>query len=387
MRNATTFICLVGAIGATSCSTGELNVRPIKTALSTGSQPADFRVAEGYAQLALGNVGLAIEAYRKALREQPQSVEAMIGLATCYDRMGRADLSRRQYEMALAVDPANTEIYSLFAQSLEAQGQRDEAARVKTELAARVAAPEASREVPGSVPVLPPPPAQSVTVALAPPRSAPVAVERPEAMVPTALAPVTLAQPKAVTTKPSTPTQENRPMALAPKSSASASIERPVVLAPRPSAPASIARVFVERPAGAGMRLERLSLREVALVTRSEPRWEAKTVARTATSTTIRFEKKAQPAVILLNAARVQGLAARTRAYLAGRGFAAAKIGNAPAVRQRSTIVYGATDAERAERLAAQFGFALERRAGTRQGVIILLGRDAARNAALRLTA
>ena len=81
--------------------------------------------------------------------------------------------------MALAVDPANTEVYSLFAQSLDAQGQRDEAARVKTELAARVVAPEASREVPGSVPVLPPPPAQSVTVALAPPRSVPVAVERP----------------------------------------------------------------------------------------------------------------------------------------------------------------------------------------------------------------
>src|SRR4029450_1053994 len=92
-----------------------------------------------------------------------------------------SDLSRRQYEMALAVDPANTEIYSLFAQSLEAQGQRDEAARVKTELAARGVAHEAPREVPGSVPVLPPPPAQSVTVALAPPRSAPVAVEQPAA--------------------------------------------------------------------------------------------------------------------------------------------------------------------------------------------------------------
>jgi hypothetical protein len=128
----------------------------------------------------------------------------MIGMAACYDRMGRSDLSRRNYEMALAVDPANTEIYSLFAQSLEGQGQRDEAARVKTELAARVVAPEAPREVPGSVPVLPPPPAQSVTVALAPPRSAPVAVEHP----------------------------------------------------------------------AAAMRLERLSLREVALVTSPEPKWE-----------------------------------------------------------------------------------------------------------------
>jgi LytR cell envelope-related transcriptional attenuator/Tetratricopeptide repeat len=315
MKQASSFIALAIALGVAACSTGELNIRPIKTTLSAGRQPADIRVAEGNAQLALGNVGLAIEAYRKALREQPQSAEAMIGLANCYDRMGRTDLSRRQYELALAVDPANTQIYSQFAQSLDAQGQSDEAARVKTELATRVVAPEASREVPGSVLVLPPPPAQSVTVALAPPRSAPVAVEQ---------------------------------------------------------------------PVGGPVRLERLSLREVALVTRPAPRWEARTVARTATSTIIRFEKKAQPAVTLLNAARIQGLAARTRAYLASRGFAGTNIGDAPAVRGQSAIVYSPSDTARAERLAAQFGFALERREGAKAGVIVLLGRDAARDAALR---
>jgi hypothetical protein len=228
--------------------------------------------------------------------------------------MGRADLSRRHYEMALAVNPANTDTYSLFAQSLESQGQRDEAARVKTELAARVVAPEAPRVVPGSVPVLPPPPAQSVTVALAPPRSAPVAVERPVAT----------------------------------------------------------------------LRLERLSLREVALITQPEPTWEARAVAQTATSTTIRFERKVQPAVTLLNAARVQGLAARARAYLASRGFVGARIGDAPAVRKQSAILFSSADAARAQRLAAQFGFELERRGEDKGGLTILLGRDAAREAALK---
>jgi hypothetical protein len=312
MKQPKTILALAIAAATASCGGSELSVRPIKTVLAQGQQPVSFRVAEGNAQLALGNVGLAIEAYRKALRDQPDSVAAMTGLATCYDQMGRHDLSRRHYEMALAVAPANTDLYLLFAQSLEAQGQRDEAARVKTELAARVVAPEASREVPGSVPVLPPPPAQRVTVALAPPPSAPVAVERP-----------------------------------------------------------------------AGVRLERLSMREVVLVTAAQPRWEVKTVARTATSTTIRFDKKPQPRVTLLNAARVQGLAARTRAYLAVRGFSGAKIGDAPTVRRQSAIVYGSADSRRAERLAAQFGFALERQEGN-AGVVILLGRDAARDAALR---
>jgi hypothetical protein len=293
-----------------SCSAPGVDVRAIKSPLAQGQQPVNFRIAEGNSQLALGNVALALEAYRKALREKPDSVEAMVGMATCYDRMGRFDLSRRQMEMALAVAPANTELYSIFAESLEVQGKRDEAARVKAELAQRVVAPEAVREAPGSIPVLPPPPAPRVTVALAPSRSAPVAVE----------------------------------------------------------------------PLKAGVRLERLSMGEVALVTRPEPRWEARTVARTATSTTIRFEKKAAPIVTLLNAARVQGLAARTRAYLSARGFSGAKIGDAPVTRRFSVIQFAPSEQRRAERLAAQFGFALERQADAGSGVTVLLGRDAARD-------
>jgi len=318
MRGNQLILGIAAAIATVSCSgSGELSVRAIKGPLAAGQQPVSFRVAEGHSQLALGNVALALEAYRKALREDPQSVDAMMGIAVCYDKMGRFDLSRRHYEMALAVRPADTDVYALFAQSLEYQGKRDEAARVKIELATRVVAPEAAREAPGSVPVLPPPPTPSVTVALAPPRSAPVAVEH-------------------IT---------------------------------------------------AGVRLERLSMGEVALITRPEPRWEATTVTRTATRTTIQFEKKVAPAVTLLNAARVQGLAARTKAYLSMRGFSGARIGDAPAVRRQSAILYAPSEQRRAERLAAQFGFALERQPNAKDGVVVLLGRDAARDRSLRSNA
>jgi len=313
-RGPLTILGVAVAVGTVSCSAGDVSVRPIKSSLAAGQQPVRFRVAEGHSQLALGNVALALEAYRKALREDPQSVDAMMGIAVCYDRMGRFDLSRRHYEMALAIRPADTDVYALFAQSLDVQGKRDEAARVKSELAARVVAPEAAREAPGSVPVLPPPPAPSVTVALAPPRSAPVAVEHSTAPV----------------------------------------------------------------------RLERLSMGEVALITRPQPRWEAKTVARTATRTTIQFEKKVAPAVTLLNAARVQGLAARTKAYLSMRGFAGARIGDAPTVRRQSVILYAPSEQRRAERLAAQFGFSLERQPNGKDGVVVLLGRDAALDRSLR---
>lgn len=317
MKKRLSVLAATAAFGAVSCSTGGIDVRAIKQPLASGQQPVDFRIAEGNSQLALGNVGLALEAYRKAWREKPDSVEALVGMATCYDRMGRYDLSRHNFEMALAAAPGNAELYSLFAASLDQQGRRDEAARVKSELAARVVAPEAVREAPGSVPVLPPPPAPSVTVALAPPRSAPVAVEKPVA----------------------------------------------------------------------SLRLERLSMGEVALVTKTEPRWEASTVTRTASTATIRFERKAASPVKLLNAARVQGLAARTRSYLAARGFKGTVIGDAPVLRGQSVILFAPADQRRAERIAAQFGFALQRQDSAKEGVVVLLGRDAARDRSLRLTA
>ena len=91
MNPKTSLSILIAAIGAVSCSSGGIEVRSIKTPLAEGRQPADIRVAEGNSQLALGNVGLAIEAYRKALRENPESVDALMGLAQCYERMGRAD--------------------------------------------------------------------------------------------------------------------------------------------------------------------------------------------------------------------------------------------------------------------------------------------------------
>ena len=60
------------------------------------------------------------------------------------------------------------------------------------------------------------------------------------------------------------------------------------------------------------------------------------------------------------------------------------RIGDAPAVRKQSVILFSAADAARAERIAAQFGFALERREGAERGLTILLGRDAAREIASR---
>jgi len=178
MNKASAAVIALGSLAMVSCTAGQqVEVRQIKGPLKTGLQPADVRIAEGHSQMALGNVGLAIEAYRKALRDDPANIEALLGMAAAYDRMGRFDLSRKHYEMALALQPSQSATYDQLAASLQMQGRADEAARVKTEIAVRDAAPEVLPAVPGSVPVLPPPPAQSVTAASPAPPVAPVDVE------------------------------------------------------------------------------------------------------------------------------------------------------------------------------------------------------------------
>ena len=74
----------------------------------------------------------------------------------------------------------------------------------------------------------------------------------------------------------------------------------------------------------------------------------------------------------------VEGLAARTRQLLEARGWRRIEIGNAPATARRSALLYPARRRGEAERLANQFGFALQRRQGSNATLTLHLGSDAA---------
>ena len=124
-----------------------------------------------------------------------------------------------------------------------------------------------------------------------------------------------------------------------------------------------------------GTRLERLAAGEVALVTSDRSPWIARKVAATPRSVTVRFERRAP--MVVLNAARVAGIAARTRDYLARRGFSGARIGDAPAIRRQTMILYPERARKQAERIAAQFPFPARLVPGDGP-LTLLVGRDAA---------
>ena len=302
----------------------------LKIRATSASVQADG-IAESETRLALGNVALALEGFRKVLRDQPDSIRALTGVAQSYERMGRADLSRKWFEKALAAAPNDPMVLNQFAAFLARHGNSAEASSVRHEA---IVAAAAARPTGAGLPK-------------APQSAAPVDAAEPE---PSASVTVALPPPKPVQ-----------------------SAKTANAFAPASTRPAR---------AIAGPHLERLSLGEVALVTRGEPVWRGQLVSSTSRSATFRWVE-ARPVARLLNAARNEGLAARTRAVLAERGWRRLEIGDAAAVRDNTLVLYPAFRQGTAARLARQFGFTHLRRFDGNE-IVVLLGRDAAKLKALR---
>lgn len=368
------------ALAMTACSSddGAFRPRPISAASAVaGNHPLEFRLAEARAQLALGNVALALEIYRKALREAPDSSAALGGIAHCYDRMGRFDLSRRYHELALASAPDDERLYEALATSLDLQGRSQEAATIRREAGQRLAPRQAEIDVQ--------------------PGESSLQDQQAEAALPM---PVAAAVPPAGQPASASQAHDGPAVAIAAPSPQASSTEhaadvaaRSVTVAlgsPRPAAPA------VSRPASAdrraGPRLERLSLGEVALVTTARPIWQPRFVERSRLRTTISFgapirrplvpgarSTAAAPTVVLLNGARSSGLAARTRARLAASGWRRLAIGDSLRTSDVSMIRYPAAQQALASRLAVQFRFPLRHERSASGPITVILGRDAAR--------
>ncbi len=118
------WLLAIVALGVAGCaSEGKLEIRAVGQQSSAAGQPVPVRIALAQGHLSLGNVGLALEEFRRALREQPDSVVALAGIAHCYEQMGRFDLTRRYYEQALAIAPGEPALSLALAASFERQGK------------------------------------------------------------------------------------------------------------------------------------------------------------------------------------------------------------------------------------------------------------------------
>lgn len=499
-RGGKSWVAAAGLLAAgCAADNGQLQIRAIADPGSKLRQGnGDLAAARG--QLLLGNVGLALEAFRKLQRAQPENVDVLAGIAECYSAMGRNDLARANYEAALAIEPRNSELLRGFAAVLDRSGQhadtaevRREAARVQTvpraavnaaaiaELpaepateSARMVADRATVRLPAAqpmeklrdtasnlltaardefqieAPAVPPSrpsqrgPAQqlsnSVTVPLPPARPAPIRAGKTPEVLTTGRAGAGDASPASSVPLPEHQTARalsNSVTVRLPPARPAPSLRSPVVnllsvvredfevAAPVLSPPArkqpaavlpggvtvqlpparsaarlrdrvtNVLAVAAEvriapaptpaRTGTGGPRLERLSPGEVALVTTTEPIWRRPAAPPVRTSATVQWiplQKAARPNVLVLNAARFQGVAGRARTVLADRGWRRIQIGDARTTREKSVVLYPAHRSVLGRGLAAQFGFAA-RLSPDVEVPTLLLGRDAA---ALRFT-
>ncbi|MBW0144066.1 CHAT domain-containing protein [Sphingomicrobium clamense] len=137
MMAKTGMLAATTALALAACAGPQVEVRQIASPLSQEDISVADRLGEAHAMMRMGNVGLAIESYRKALRKSPRSALAHVGMARAYDRMGRYDLSLDHYQVALALSPEDPSMYAALSASLRAQGRPVDAARVMAEGRAR----------------------------------------------------------------------------------------------------------------------------------------------------------------------------------------------------------------------------------------------------------
>jgi hypothetical protein len=324
----------------------------------------DLAIARG--QLRLGNVGLALEAFRKVQRERPLDPAALAGIGDCYSAMGRLDLAQSNYEAALALAPKSPALLNGLAQVLERAGRRARAIAVRVE-----AAVAAMPVVLGG---------GADRSAAAEPDAEPVRADAPVGEMGTGSITVSLppVRPLERLHADSAGLRQQLPDFDASPLSSSVTVALPPVV------PAPALRRAAVRPATAaephgGRRLERLSPGEVALVTSGKPLWRAAPKARMA-SASVRWLPLApsgpRPNVQVLNAARSQGLAASARAVLMDRGWRRIEIGDADRVQRESVVLYPKERAALARSLAAQFGIGTRMVEGDQ--LILVLGRDKA---------
>ena len=266
MNGGTKAALLVSCLTIVGCSAGTsmVKVRAIADPSAVLSRGGD-EVAVARGQLLLGNVGLALEGFRKAQRANPSDPAAPQGIGDCYAAMSRFDLAQSNYEAALALAPHDRGLLLGLADIFDREGKPALAiaARAEATIVPQAAPAPASRVAPAEVrAVAPPHPAAApqATRAVQVAASRPVAVttktvEQPRPSVGSitvelpAARPVAMEAPAAPSKpQPGPATSEPAEMAAAyalPPAPPVAFAEQPLTAA---SAPPSIGSITVELP-------------------------------------------------------------------------------------------------------------------------------------------
>lgn len=319
---------------AWGCATSSgLQVRQVSSTAVAPSGGA--AMAQGRMLYSRGEYALAIDQFRRVVRENPELPDGYNALASSYDMIGRFDLARLNYEMALARAPSDGRIYRNMARSLRMQGRDHEA----EELLAEFRAIDTTVQTTAAVPA---------------PDMAPATAIQSEA-------PAQLAEaPPAATPVPAVISPVAPVVAIAP----------PVVTPPATALPSQpVARgtqlvVNLDPPKPAV---------QTAPATNASPTLTGRTV-KVALDAPPQVRSAALSAIRILNAGATKGAARRMQGYLA-QGGVPASIGDANRKLAQSWIVYPRSRRAEAMELQRRLPFSARAIADNRvDRVTVLIG-------------
>ena len=131
MNRKAMVIALVIATAACGPAARKVAIQPINNDAGMAAQDA---LARGDILFSRGEHALALDAYRRGMRKDPANARALNGVAVSYAAIGRHDLAREFFELALARAPGDERIHRNFARSLRAEGRRGEADALMAQL-------------------------------------------------------------------------------------------------------------------------------------------------------------------------------------------------------------------------------------------------------------
>jgi len=319
---------LLLTVSAMGCTHSKLAVRALPAPESASMADA-ASLAKGRMLFARGEFALAADAFQKAARYDPKSADAYNGLAASYDQLGRYDLSRRYYELALAQAPEDGRVLRNFARSMLRQGNQLAARKLIAEAAAldQDGASQAAEQAQPQPSAPTPAPAQQASAEPASPSAVTVSIA-PEPLP--AAAPVTMAN--------------------------SPSLFQRVA--------ATVLDVFPQSQSGVNVMLDAPA-----------PRAAPAPVPARASAPAI---TSSAPHLHIMNAVGRKRQAARMSSYLKQDGWATISTGDSRNKLMRSRILFGASDAAAARKLAATLPFQPRlQRMRNAPAMFLLLGRDA----------
>lgn len=123
MRSVAHLILAMAVAGPAAARGLPDDLKPRSTGVPASAIPGSDRLDEGRALLMASNPAQALSAFQVALAQAPQSVAALNGIAIAYDRLGRSDLARQHFEMALALEPDAADIAYNLGLALARAGQ------------------------------------------------------------------------------------------------------------------------------------------------------------------------------------------------------------------------------------------------------------------------